>query len=184
VSGPPRPETDRAETEQERLDREHEQLFHELRAIIPGAEVLFGFLLTVAFTGRFDGLSSTERAVFFVVFLLSGASLALLFAPTAFHRIRFRQRDKERMMRLANREAILAMVLISLSVAGSVYLVTSLAYSGAVGLAAATTLWVLIATLWWAIPLKRPGAPTSRFHSAEQHPDSSQREKTSPNEHQ
>ncbi len=145
----------RDETEAERLDREHEQLFHELRAIIPGAEVMFAFLLTVAFTGRFETLSSVERGVYFAVFLMSGASLALLFAPTAFHRVRFRQRDKELMITLANQQAIVAMILISLSISGSAYLVTSLTYSAVAATAAAVTMWMFIAITWWAIPLRR-----------------------------
>ena len=32
------------ETKEEQLEREHEELFHELRATIPGAEVLFALL--------------------------------------------------------------------------------------------------------------------------------------------
>jgi len=36
--------------DQAELDRQHEQLLHELRAIIPGAEVLFAFLLTGVLT--------------------------------------------------------------------------------------------------------------------------------------
>ena len=42
------------ETDQQRLDREHEQLFHELRSIIPGVQIQGAFLLTVAFTQRFE----------------------------------------------------------------------------------------------------------------------------------
>ena len=38
------------ESLKERLEREHEELLHELRALIPGAQVLLGFLLAIRFT--------------------------------------------------------------------------------------------------------------------------------------
>ena len=45
----------------ERLEREHGELLEELRALIPGAEVLFGFLLAIRFTGPFADLTAVQR---------------------------------------------------------------------------------------------------------------------------
>ena len=42
------------EDEAERLDRELIELLNELRVVMPGVQVLFGFLLTVPFQQRFD----------------------------------------------------------------------------------------------------------------------------------
>ncbi len=36
----------------DRLEREHGELLEELRSLIPGAEVLFGFLLAIRFTSK------------------------------------------------------------------------------------------------------------------------------------
>ncbi|HWJ54201.1 MAG TPA: DUF6328 family protein [Propionibacteriaceae bacterium] len=44
----------------ERLEREHSELLEELRALIPGAEVLFGFLLAIRFTGEFKELTAVQ----------------------------------------------------------------------------------------------------------------------------
>ena len=52
-----------------RLDREVDELMQELRAVIPGAQVLFGLLLTVAFTERFERLGDAERYVYFGTFV-------------------------------------------------------------------------------------------------------------------
>jgi len=52
----------RDETEQERLDRELEQLLHELRVAMPGVQVLFAFLLTVPFQQRFAGVTEFQKA--------------------------------------------------------------------------------------------------------------------------
>ena len=139
----------------ERLEREHEQLFHELRSVIPGAEVLFAFLLTIVFTGPFEELGAAQRTIFFLTFMLSGIALVLLLAPTAFHRIRFRQQDKNAMLRLANIEVLTAMACISLSISGVVWLVTDIIVDTTWATVTASGLWMLIALIWWAVPLAR-----------------------------
>lgn len=139
----------------ERLDREHEQLFHELRSILPGAEVLFAFLLTIAFTERFKSLTDTQRNVYFATFLIAGAALVLLLSPTAFHRIRFRQGDKEAMLRLANVEMIAAMMLMSMAITGVVFLICDLLFSTTLALLVCAPLLAFISTIWWLVPLRR-----------------------------
>jgi hypothetical protein len=49
----------------ERLEREHGELLEELRALIPGAQVLFGFLLAIRFTSPFTDLSTVHRYVYY-----------------------------------------------------------------------------------------------------------------------
>jgi cation transport ATPase len=149
---------DRQETSAERLDREVEELFHELRSIIPGAEVLFAFLLTVAFTAKFAELTTTQRWTYFGTFLCSGLALVLLLAPSAFHRMRFRQGDKEVMMRAANREALTALVLISFAIAGTIYLITDVMFDTAAAVVASGSVWLVAAVLWWGYPLTRGDA--------------------------
>jgi hypothetical protein len=152
------PDDDRTgteETKEERLEREHEQLFHELRSIIPGAEVQFAFLLTVAFTQRFESLSDVQRTVYYATFLCSAASLILLLAPSSFHRVRFRQRDKEAMMRSANVEVLVALVLISCSIAGTVFLISDLMFSTGVAIVVSAVAWLAASSLWWGYPLLR-----------------------------
>lgn len=139
----------------ERLDREHQELFHELRAIIPGAQVLFAFLLTVAFTPMFEDLDTLETAVYFATFVLSGVALCLLLSPAAYHRIQFRQGDKDAMLRLANLEALVAMVLLSFSLSGVAYLIGSIVYSRTVAVCVALPLWMLTLVVWWLVPLAR-----------------------------
>lgn len=143
------------ETDDERLQREHEQLFHELRSIIPGVEVLFAFMLTVAFTERFERLSDVQRLVYYATFLCAGLAILLLLAPASFHRVRFRQDDKEAMLRIANVEAIAALVLISLAVAGTVFLITDLMFSSTLATIVSALVWVATGALWWGVPLTR-----------------------------
>jgi len=143
------------ESEQQRLDREHEQLFHELRSIIPGVQLQGAFLLTVAFTQRFETLNGFQRDVYYVTFLLAAASLVLLLAPPAFHRVQFRRHDKDMLIRAANVEVIAALFLISLSLAGTLLLITDLLFPVGIAVAAAVVTFVMSSLLWWAFPVAR-----------------------------
>ena len=143
------------EDDKERLEREHEQLFDELRSIIPGVEVLFAFLLTVAFTERFEQLTDIQRGVYYATFFCAGLTLVLLLAPSSFHRIRFRQSDKDALLRAANVEALAALALLAFSIAGTVYLITDLMFSTTAAVVASATIFLVAAGLWWIYPLSR-----------------------------
>ena len=76
-------------------DRELIELLNELRVVLPGVQVLFAFLLTVPFTQYFPKVTDSQKNVYFAALLLTAVATAFLIAPTAFHRIRWRDRDKE-----------------------------------------------------------------------------------------
>jgi hypothetical protein len=139
----------------ERLEREHQELLHELRALIPGAQVLFGFLLVVRFTNQFGDLDDTQRYVYYATLLCTAAALVLYMAPAAHHRIRFRAADKEFTMQKANREAIAGTVAAGLSFTGVLFLLTDLVFGRAEAIVAAIALFALIAWRWWAYGLYR-----------------------------
>jgi hypothetical protein len=44
-------------------------LLEELRALIPGAQVLFGFLLAIGFTSPFTDLNAVQRSVYYATLL-------------------------------------------------------------------------------------------------------------------
>ena len=64
----------------ERL-REHTELLEELRALIPGAQVLFGFLLAIRFTSPFSDLNAVQRYVYYATLLSTAVALVLLLGP-------------------------------------------------------------------------------------------------------
>jgi hypothetical protein len=120
----------------ERLEREHGELLEELRALIPGAEVLFGFLLAIRFTGQFTDLNAVQRDVYYATLVSTAVSLVMLLAPSAYHRLRFREGDKDAMVRKGNREAIAGTGAIALAFTGVLYLITDLVFTtqGAIAL--------------------------------------------------
>jgi hypothetical protein len=143
------------ETDDERLDRELIELLNELRVALPGVQMLFGFLLALPFSVGFEHTSGTDRRVYFVSFLAAAAASVLLIAPSAYHRLTWRRRDKEHLLRAANALAIGGMTCLAVAVSAAVYVVTSaLCSSGAAattaGVAAAAT-----AVCWYGLPLTR-----------------------------
>ncbi len=148
-------EEQQGEELKERLEREHGELLEELRALIPGAEVLFGFLLAIRFTGQFGDLSDAQRYVYYVTLLSTAAALVFFLAPAAYHRMRFRAGDKEYMVTKANREAIAGTVAIAVAFTGVIYLVTALVFGTGQAIVVATSSFALIAWLWWGVALYR-----------------------------
>ena len=148
------PENDR-ESEKERRDRELIELLNELRVVLTGVQVLFAFLLTLPFTDRFHDLAPTQQLMYAVAFTVTATASVLLMAPTAYHRIRFRQRDKERMLRWANRFAIAGVCLLAVAIGTIVLLVIDVLYELRVAAAVAGALTALIAWTWFALPLSR-----------------------------
>ena len=144
-----------SETTKERLEREHGELLQELRSLIPGAEVLFGFLLAIRFTGEFGDLDDTERYVYYVTLLSTALALVLYLAPAVYHRVRFREGDKEFLLRKANREALAGSVATAVALTGALFLVTELVFGKPEAVVASLAFFVFIAWRWWAIALYR-----------------------------
>jgi hypothetical protein len=143
------------EDQSERLDRELIELLNELRVALPGVQVLFGFLLTVPFAQGWERVTDTERLVFLLTFLSTAIATALLIAPSAQHRILWRARDKEELLRRANVLAISGTFFLALSVTGAVWVVTDVIYAQAPTALVTAGVAGLFAWVWFAAPLIR-----------------------------
>lgn len=139
-----------AEDLKERLEREHNELLQELRSLIPGAEVLFGFLLAVSFTTQFSELDDAQRYVYYGTLVSTAVALVLYLAPASYHRLRFREGDKDYMLRKANREAIAGTVASSFALTGVLYLVTTFVFGTTEGVVAAVAFFAFTAWRWWS----------------------------------
>src|SRR5881409_2860316 len=113
----------------ERVDRELIELLNELRVALPGVQVLFAFLLVVPFSNGFPKLSDLQRDVYVVAFLCTAVSTVLLLAPAAYHRLRFRQQDKERMLFTANKFAITGFAFLALAMCAVVFLISDVFFN-------------------------------------------------------
>ncbi len=139
----------------ERLNRELIELLNELRVALPGVQVLFAFLLTVPFSSRFDSLTQFQRGLYFGTLAGTTIATALFMAPTAYHRIRFRQGDKEAMMRASNVFAIAGIVFLGISITLAVTLIADLMFGGGAAIFVGVVVLLLLALAWFAYPLSR-----------------------------
>lgn len=149
------PEGDRRqETQAQRDDRNLMELLQELRVAGLGVQVLFGFLLSLPFTTRFDRLSAGQRQLYVASLTLAAVSTALLMAPVAYHRLVFRQQQKERLVRAANVMAICGLVTVGLAISAAVLLVTGYVDRGLPAILITVFTVCLFAGLWFALPLR------------------------------
>ena len=151
-TGPP---DDRDESEADRLDRNLGELLQELRVAGLGVQVLFGFLLSLPFTTRFTQLSAGQRNLSLATSVLAGVATALLLGPVAYHRLVFRQGQKERLVRAANIMAIAGLATVGLAVSAAVLLVTDYVSSGLTAGLITAFVTCLFAGLWFVLPLAR-----------------------------
>jgi hypothetical protein len=146
---------EREEDPKERRDRELIELLNELRVALPGVQVLFAFLLTVPFSHRFADLTPEQQGVFFATFVLTALATAMLMTPSAYHRVRFRKADKERLLRIANVAAITGLVFLILAITGCVFLIADLLFDAVAAWIIAVVLAAGYGTLWFVLPLTR-----------------------------
>jgi amino acid transporter len=141
------------ETPKERANRELIELLNELRVVLPGVTVLLAFLLAVPFANGWKRVTEFQRDVFVVAFLATAVSVALLTAPSSYHRLRFRHGDKERMVKVGNRLSIAGIAASAVSLEAVVVLVTDAVISRGAAIAAAASLFVVVTSLWYGLPL-------------------------------
>ncbi|WP_020499863.1 DUF6328 family protein [Sciscionella marina] len=142
------------EAHQQRLTRNVNELLQELRVAQAGVQILFGFLLAVAFTDT-DARAGTDiHTIHVVTVMLTTFSTALLIAPAAWHRMLFRRGQRARIVRVANRCAVAGLGFPAAAMTGTVLLLTKIVLGGtpAILLTAATA--TIFTILWFATPLQ------------------------------
>ena len=91
--------------------------------------------------------------MFVVAFLSTAVSVALLTAPSSYHRLRFRHGHKERIVKIGSRLAIAGIAASAVSLLAVVVLVMDFVVSRGAAIAAAAALFVVIAVLWYGLAL-------------------------------
>jgi O-antigen/teichoic acid export membrane protein len=141
------------EPEAQRDNRNLADLLQELRVAGLGVQMLFGFLLALPFTVRFAHLDEAQRVLYRVAVLSAAAATALLISPVAYHRWVFRRHQKARLLRLANVEALLGLVMVAVSVACAIVLVFSVVGSGWVFSVLVAVVIAGFGFLWFGLPV-------------------------------
>jgi Family of unknown function (DUF6328) len=142
--------------ERERLNRELIELLNELRVVLPGVQVLFAFLLILPFSKGFAQVTRVQRLVYIAAVLFTTLSTILLLAPSSYHRLRFRDHQKERLIEISSRLVIAGMAALALAIDCAVYVTTSYVFEAWVGIVAVALASVGFAGFWYVLPFMQP----------------------------
>jgi hypothetical protein len=144
-----------------RADRNFAELLQELRVVFTGVQILFGFLLTLSFSARFDALDGFQHAVFLVTLVLAALTSTFLLAPVAAHRLLFQRGLKRELVTSGHRFAMAGLVALALTLSSGLLLVLDMSVGRVEAIAATSALLVLTALIWLWVPLRLlrgPGA--------------------------
>ncbi|MGW3986240.1 DUF6328 family protein [Streptomyces sp. NPDC004830] len=141
------------ETPHERVNRRWNEILQETRVSQTGVQILFGFLLSVAFTPLFRELETLDRAIYVTTVVLGAAATGTLIAPVSIHRFLSGQRMKDELVETAGRLMMCGMVLLALTIGCTLLLILRFVVSGVLAemLVAGVMLWFGIC--WYALPL-------------------------------
>ena len=118
-------------------------------------QVLFAFLLAVPFQQRFGEVSQFQKNVYFLTLICTAVASTLLIAPSAYHRVEFRNQDKEHIVAVANRFAIVGFGFLGLAMAGAILLVTDFLFGAVQSIVFAGGALVSFVLFWYVRPLRR-----------------------------
>ncbi|HLT61342.1 MAG TPA: DUF6328 family protein [Microlunatus sp.] len=113
----------RGETANQRMDRNWNELLQELRVTQTGTQILFGFLLAVAFQPQFGRLDGFQLTVYLVLVVLAAATTALALAPVSLHRTLFRRGLKPEVVQFGHALVIMTLVGVGLTLSGTTLLI-------------------------------------------------------------
>jgi cobalamin synthase len=139
----------------EKHDKELIELLNELRIGLNGAQVLFAFLLVAPFSSKWE-VTRAEKGAYLIALFSSLLGVALLIAPMAYHRLRWRQWNKEQMLVESNRLAIGGIVAVAVAMASAVYLVVSVLTNTQLTIVLTLTCLAIFGFAWFVLPLTRP----------------------------
>ncbi len=146
---------DGEQQDQDETDRELDEILSELRVVLPGVTVLFAFLLTVPFTGKFPDIDTLDRAAYFLAFISAAVSMVFLVGESAYHRLVGKPYDKARLTRAAGRQAVVGIAALAVALTAVVFLVTDVVYGNRLAAAVAASVLALACGVWFAFPLSR-----------------------------
>jgi O-antigen/teichoic acid export membrane protein len=143
----------RQEPEAHQLDRNWAELIQELRVIGTGVQILFAFLLSIAFQSRFARTTGLQRDDYLATLMLSGMAAAIFIAPVAVHRLLFRFRVKDEVVNVTNVLAICGLVSLSLALVGAILLVSDWVAGSLGAVICSGSAALVLLTGWFAFPL-------------------------------
>jgi len=127
-------------------------MLSELRVLLPSAQLLNVFLITLPFSSGFKKIVLAEKWVFMGAFVFSIISLILFTAPAVQHRLMRPLQNRQKFKHLVTQQMLAGAVALSFALMLGAYLVISEVFGHVAGAIVATFTTGLIAVLWWLLP--------------------------------
>lgn len=134
-------------------DAEYEALLQELRVLLPGVEILFAFLLTIAFTERFGAINGHLKWIYLVALGCAAVASVLLVTPSVYHRLRWREAHKEDVLRRSNALALGATGFLAVAVTSGLYVAAAVVFDDTVAAVLAGIIGGTAILLWYGLPV-------------------------------
>jgi hypothetical protein len=143
------------------LSTKVDQLLTEARLIIPGAQALLGFQLTVTLTKAFSELPPESKIAHAAALCCIGLTVLLLMAPASLHRIAFNGEDDPLFVKIGSWFVITAPVPLAVAIALDTYVAVGRAVqSPTIALALAVAAIVALVGCWYVYPIWRRAMST------------------------
>ncbi|HEY6566060.1 MAG TPA: DUF6328 family protein [Actinomycetota bacterium] len=143
------------ETEKMRVDRELIEFLNELRVVLPGVQVLFAFLLTLPFTSYWPEADPEVRVAYVIAFYSIALAAVLMMTVSSFHRLRFRQGDKERILRASNRLIMAGIACLAVGMVAVSWMISEILFAQGTANIIGVIAALLVIVLWFILPLRR-----------------------------
>ncbi|MFF9157487.1 DUF6328 family protein [Streptomyces sp. NPDC014846] len=143
---------ERRESARERERLTVAELLQELRVVQTGVQILFAFLLGLAFSGRFTSLDGFEKGVYIATLLLTVITSAVIATPVALHRRMGHGGSNPRIVPIAAYIAEVGLFLLALSLNGAVLLVTDFVLGFTAALCITFGTASIFTVLWFFLP--------------------------------
>lgn len=143
---------DQSDSKSEHDETDMTEMLNELRILLPGAQLLNGFLITLPFNSGFQQIVQVEKWVFMATFLCSLSSLILFTTPAVQHRVLRPLDDREKFKNGASKQMLVGAMFLSLALVLCANLVTAEVVGHPLGGGVAALVSSMILALWWVSP--------------------------------
>lgn len=148
-----REQYDRDESTAQRLDRNYSELLQELRVAQMGVQILFAFLLGIAFQQRFKDITDFQRDVYVGTLICTAVAAVLFIAPVPMHRAMFRRHLKNELVYYTGRLAAAGLAFLALAMLGSILLIVDVVVGPLTAAIVVAVLAIAFGYFWLVLPL-------------------------------
>jgi hypothetical protein len=145
------PSEESEEKDQKTAD-ELDQLYQGLRVLLPGVQVMFGFLLAAVFAQGFAKTTDPQRIAFYIALVSVAVSAIMLMAPSVHHRMLFPHEDPEALLRRASRYMLIGTLFVGTALTSGIYMVLDYLFGPALAIATSVTVGITLGAVWYLVP--------------------------------